>query len=250
MPKFKKKPKLTNRGGFGLYAKIDDETRKNLINTRDTVNVAKPVVARDRISPTLQPLTVPIDSLILDPNNARLHPERNMEAIKLSLATYGQLKPLVVRRDTNTVIAGNGTLQAARELGWTELAVNYVDMGDGEAAGYGLADNRTAELAKWDVDVIEKLDKIVRESGGPTIGWSKDELEALRCEWVEDKESDEDSNGKIDKKSLTLKMTKDQRELFERVLDRINAERFGEDELDDGKCFEIICLEYLGESEE
>jgi hypothetical protein len=250
MPKFKKKPKLTNRGGFGLHSKLDEDTKKGLVETNPVAAETKTIVARHRISPTLQPLAVSIDGLVLDPNNARLHPERNMEAIKLSLATYGQLKPLVVRRDTNTVIAGNGTLQAARELGWTELAVNYVDMGDGEAAGYGLADNRTSELAKWDVDVIEKLDRIIRESGGPTIGWSKDELEVLRCEWVEDRDDEEESNGKVDKKSLTLKLTKDQRELFERVLDRVRAERFGEDELDDGKCFEIMCLEYLGESEE
>lgn len=35
-------------------------------------------------------LVVPIDTLTIDPDNARLHPERNMEAIKQSLSGSGR----------------------------------------------------------------------------------------------------------------------------------------------------------------
>lgn len=109
------------------------------------------------IAEALRPLAVPCDSLVLDPANARKHGVPNLEAIKGSLATYGQRKPVVARRDTRTVIAGNGTLEAARELGWTDLAVVFTYDDAITAAGFAIADNRTAELAEWDGEVLDRL---------------------------------------------------------------------------------------------
>jgi DNA modification methylase len=99
--------------------------------------------------------TVPTEVLALDPGNARKHGHRNLEAIKASLAQFGQRRPLVVASDM-TVIAGNGTLEAARDLGWSEIDVTVVppDWTREQAKAYALADNRTAELASWDEDVL------------------------------------------------------------------------------------------------
>jgi hypothetical protein len=79
------------------------------------------------IAEQLRPLAVPCCELLLDPANARRHPEPNLEALKGSLRVYGQRKPVVVNRRTGTIEAGNGTLQAALALGWSQLAVVYVD---------------------------------------------------------------------------------------------------------------------------
>jgi ParB-like chromosome segregation protein Spo0J len=119
----------------------------------------KPARAPDlkHIAEPLRPLAVPCDELVLDPANARKHDGPNLEAIKGSLATYGQRKPVVARRDTRTVIAGNGTLEAARALGWTYLAVVFTDDDPVTAAGFSIADNRTAELAEWDADALDRL---------------------------------------------------------------------------------------------
>jgi ParB-like chromosome segregation protein Spo0J len=94
---------------------------------------------------------------VLDPANTRKHGETNLDAIKGSLATYGQRKPVVARGDTRTVIAGNGTLQAARDLGWNHLAVVFTDDDPLTAAGFSIADNRTAELAEWDAEALDRL---------------------------------------------------------------------------------------------
>lgn len=69
------------------------------------------------ISPDLRAIAVPIDSLIPDPGNVMLHPQRNFEATKASLATYGQRKSIVVNERTGIVEAGNGTLDAGKALG-------------------------------------------------------------------------------------------------------------------------------------
>ena len=50
-------------------------------------------------TPVLDVEVVPIDSLTLDPRNARKHGRRNLEAIKGSLQQFGQRRPLVVRQE-------------------------------------------------------------------------------------------------------------------------------------------------------
>ncbi len=99
--------------------------------------------------------TVNVNSLELDPNNARRHNARNIEVIANSLKTFGQRKPLVVTRD-NIVVAGNGTLEAAKSLGWEEISIARVpdDWSHEQVVAYALADNRSAELAEWDTQVL------------------------------------------------------------------------------------------------
>ncbi len=97
--------------------------------------------------------TVPIDSLNFDPANVRKHGEQNLATIKASLNRFGQQKPIVV--DANGVVrAGNGTLMAAKALGWKEIAVVRSTLAGSEATAYAIADNRTAELAEWDEDAL------------------------------------------------------------------------------------------------
>jgi site-specific DNA-methyltransferase (adenine-specific) len=97
---------------------------------------------------------VNIDDLDLDPRNARKHDTKNLKAIADSLELFGQRKPIVVWG--RTVVAGNGTMVAARSLGWTEIQVAYVpdDWTADQVKAYALADNRSAELAEWDEQVL------------------------------------------------------------------------------------------------
>ncbi len=107
--------------------------------------------------------TVAISSLRLDPANARKHDEKNLAAIKGSLSAFGQQKPIVVSED-GTVIAGNGTLEAARALGWDDIAVAVSGLEGTDRTAFALADNRTAELAEWDdavlTDTLRGLDEV------------------------------------------------------------------------------------------
>jgi DNA modification methylase len=98
----------------------------------------------------------PISKLTLDPNNARKHSEKNLRAIAASLEKFGQRKPIVVHR--GVVIAGNGTVEAAKSLGWTDISIAAVpDEWDADTAkAYALADNRSAELAEWDESELAK----------------------------------------------------------------------------------------------
>lgn len=99
--------------------------------------------------------SVKISTLQSDPDNARKHSAKNLDAIAGSLKRFGQRKPIVVT-SSNIVIAGNGTLEAANILGWSEIVVTYApsDWTYEQARSYALADNRTAELAEWDSDKL------------------------------------------------------------------------------------------------
>jgi len=92
---------------------------------------------------------VPVDSLQFDPANVRKHPEQNLAAIKASLSRFGQQKPIVVGAG-NVVVAGNGTLAAAKALGWRTVKAVRTTLTGAEATAFAIADNRTAELAEWD----------------------------------------------------------------------------------------------------
>lgn len=99
--------------------------------------------------------TIKIESLSFDSKNARSHSEENLKAIAYSLETFGQRKPIVISKD-KIVIAGNGTLQAAKNLGWEKIEVVQIpeDWSDEMITAFAVADNRTAELAEWDTEAL------------------------------------------------------------------------------------------------
>ena len=136
---------------------------------------------------------VKISSLQSDPDNARKHSTQNIDSIAGSLRRFGQRKPLVVT-GANIVIAGNGTLAAAKQLGWSEIVVSYIpaDWSFEQARAYALADNRTAELAEWDNDKLAmqliELDAVGWELDD--VGFEKleppvDEFKDKKSKWVD-----------------------------------------------------------------
>jgi len=78
------------------------------------------------IAEGLRVLAVPIDELHIDPANARTG--HALERIAASLKAYGQRKPIIANRlQSGKIEAGNGTWQAAKQLGWSHIAVVYVE---------------------------------------------------------------------------------------------------------------------------
>lgn len=120
--------------------------------------------------------TVHISSLRYHPDNAR---RGNVEAIANSLHVNGQFSPVVVQLSTNYILAGNHTVKAAAQLGWSSIDAVYVDVDDRTAKKIMLAANRTADLGEYDNDallaVLEELDGDLLGTGYTDI-----DLEVLR----------------------------------------------------------------------
>jgi len=131
------------------------------------------------ILPDLHQLAIDIAELDLLPGNPR---KGDVDAVARSLEQFGQRKPIVARRADRTVIAGNHTLQAARKLGWTEIAVVWVDDDDASAKAFALADNRTAELGTYDDEALLALIEEVHQADAALLevtGWSEEDMQEL-----------------------------------------------------------------------
>jgi len=102
-------------------------------------------------------LAVDIDTLIPLENNAR---RGDVNAIMASYSKFGQVKPIVaVENDSGglTVIAGNHQLEAARRLGWQQIAVSVADLDSDDALAFALADNRISDMGSTDNDLLYKM---------------------------------------------------------------------------------------------
>ena len=141
--------------------------------------------------------SIAVSELSLDPSNVRKHSRRNLDAIKASLRKFGQQKPIVVDAK-GIVLAGNGTLTAAKELGWTEIQATRTELAGVEATAFAIADNRTAELAEWD----DNLDDVLKSLLGAgqdleDLGFSESELAKISSDLVGD--SGLDAEPQVDK---------------------------------------------------
>lgn len=169
--------------------------------------------------------SVPLATLHADPANVRRHPERNLDAIKASLARFGQQKPIVV--DASGIVrAGNGTLEAARALGWNEVAIVRTPLKGSEATAYAIADNRTADLAEWDdVSLAETLRALQSEDFDlNAVGFTDEEVDELLAgapdpeEWAENLEG-LPSGEKSPFQQMTFTLSDDQAEIVRRAMD-------------------------------
>jgi site-specific DNA-methyltransferase (adenine-specific) len=107
-----------------------------------------------------------LDQLTPDPTNARAHDEKNLSAIEGSLREFGQRKPIVIDQ-RGVIVAGNGTVEAAKRLGWTDIEAVRVptDWDSDRIKAFALADNRTAELATWNQEVMASQLLELQEAG-------------------------------------------------------------------------------------
>lgn len=143
---------------------------------------APPPVADPDLSHIAEPLrhlAVPIGTLVPDASNARRHDEKNIAAIKASLSRWGQRLPLVVQKQGMIVRAGNGRLQAAKDLGWTHVAALVVEESEVEAVAFAIADYRTGELASWEDEALAKLLGSLPGDLAEVAGFSDEDLADL-----------------------------------------------------------------------
>jgi len=120
-------------------------------------------------------------------SNARRRTERSAGMIVESLQRFGAARSIVIDED-NTVLAGNGTTEAAAVAGIARVRVVEADgneliavrrrgLTEEQKAALALADNRTAELAEWDVEILAQLSAQFPEA---TKGlWTEEELRTL-----------------------------------------------------------------------
>jgi DNA modification methylase len=97
---------------------------------------------------------VPLSKLKAYPSNARTHSKKQIRQIAASIERFGFNNPILVD-DTNQIVAGHGRANAAKLLAISEIPVLRLShLTDDEKRAYILADNRLAESAGWDREIL------------------------------------------------------------------------------------------------
>jgi len=103
--------------------------------------------------------------LVADPANRRVHSGRNLAMVQAALKEVGAARSIVID-EGNVILAGNGVTEAATAAGMTKLriidtegdeviAVRRRGLTEDQKRALALYDNRTAELATWDVTQLQ-----------------------------------------------------------------------------------------------
>lgn len=104
-----------------------------------------------------------------------------VDSLANSIRSFGFLIPVVVDAE-NVVVAGHTRIEAAKKLGMTEVpTIRVTHLTDEQVNAFRLIDNKVAELAKWDFDLLAgEIGKL--QDSGLTLtdfGWSREELDCL-----------------------------------------------------------------------
>ncbi|KRE11350.1 DNA methylase N-4 [Bosea sp. Root381] len=96
----------------------------------------------------------PLGELTPSPRNARTHSKKQIHQIAGSISAFGFVTPVLVDRDS-VIVAGHGRFEAAKLLGLSAVPTISLDHLDAnQVRAFALADNRLAELAGWDQDIL------------------------------------------------------------------------------------------------
>lgn len=86
--------------------------------------------------------------------NARTHSDKQIDQIAASIRQFGFTNPVLVD-GSGGIVAGHGRVAAARRLGLAEVpAIELAHLSEAERRAYVIADNRLAELAGWDREIL------------------------------------------------------------------------------------------------
>lgn len=91
-----------------------------------------------------------IDALVPFDRNARTHSEAQVAQLAASIKEFGFTNPVLID-ETNTIIAGEGRVRAAKKLGMTEIpCIVLSGLTAEQKAAYVIADNKLALISEWD----------------------------------------------------------------------------------------------------
>jgi len=93
------------------------------------------------------------------------NPRKNEDAIPYvmeSIKQFGFKNPVILDKN-NVIVAGHTRIESAKRLGINEIPCIYADdLTDEQIKAFRLADNKVAEIAEWDIDLLDtELDDIL-----------------------------------------------------------------------------------------
>lgn len=135
-------------------------------------------------APQLSVELQPLQTLKVNPANAREHPPHQIEALKASIRQFGFVAPILLGSE-RTVIAGHGRHAAACALGMTEVpCIDLSHLPVEQQRTYTIADNQLAQKSTWNMKAlaleIRALDALDLDFSLEVTGFTAPELDELQ----------------------------------------------------------------------
>lgn len=130
--------------------------------------------------------TVSISTLKPYARNPRTHTKKQIRQIAESIQTFGWTNPILVDEE-GSMIAGHGRIEAAKLLGIEHVpTIRLENLSEAQKRAYIIADNRLAEIAGWDDDLLaielQALSEIDLDFDIEIIGFETAEIDVLIAE--------------------------------------------------------------------
>lgn len=127
-------------------------------------------------------------------NNAKLHPDEQIEQIKESIEKFGFNDPIAIWGKDNIIIEGHGRLQAAKELGIDQVPiVRLDDLSDEERKAYTLVHNKLTMNSGYDFDTLQKELNNISDIDMSDFGFDDNEMSDIDGLFKEAPQDNDDS---------------------------------------------------------
>ena len=158
-------------------------------NPRPRVFGKERTVAKGKLS------TMRMEDIRPYPNNPRKN-DGAVDAVAESIEQCGYIAPIIVDED-GVILAGHTRYKALKKLGYTEVdCVVKTGLTEEQKRKYRLLDNKTGELAEWDVDLLEmELDGL--DFGSLDLDWGISSAEGLDLDEAASTQSEEEETETI-----------------------------------------------------
>lgn len=119
----------------------------------------------------------PLEKAIENPRNPNKHPEAQIKLLANIIKVQGWRNPITISRLSGFITKGAGRRKAAELLGVSQVPLDYQDY-ENEAAEYAdlIADNRIAELAEPDLDLVKDILESIEGLDAELTGYNLDDL--------------------------------------------------------------------------
>jgi site-specific DNA-methyltransferase (adenine-specific) len=168
------------------------------------------------------------------------NPRKNDEAVKYvaeSIKEFGFKVPIVIDKE-GVIVAGHTRWKAAKSLNIKEVpCIIADDLSDDQIKAYRLADNKVAEFAEWDFNILNlELDELLAFDMS-TFGFDIDEV-------VDEYGTDFDlpDGDKSELEQITFTLHKEQAEFIKYAIGQIDeySETFGNTNKNGNAIYELV----------
>ena len=102
----------------------------------------------------LQIVYKPINSVLGYINNARVHPQEQIDQIKSSIIEFGMCTPIGIHNDT--IVYGHGRHEALKQLGYDEIpTLDLSHLTEAQRKAFTIADNKIGDNSSFDEDLLK-----------------------------------------------------------------------------------------------